>query len=387
MARPQCFVVGGGVVGLAVARALSRSLDVILLEAHAAIGSQTSSRNSEVIHSGIYYAPGTLKAELTAPGCEALYTYLASRGVEHKRCGKIIVATNEPEGQEVERLLRVGEKNGVKGLHELSAADLTALEPQLSGHRGLLVPSTGIVDSHGLMLALQADAEDNGAVVVTRCSVQGAIVTDTVGSTGRRGISLLTSQGRFDADVVVNCAGHMAPSVAARIAGHPLHRAPQPYYCKGTYFKLQGVRSPFQRLVYPVPSQHGLGVHATIDLGGAVKFGPDTEWVEPTGVVDGDYTVNPARADSFYSEIRKYWKDLPDGALVPDYSGIRPKLVGPAGGEGDSGLTRNLADFLIEGPRCHGVSGLVNMYGIESPGLTASLAIADRVARIIESEY
>lgn len=227
-------------MGLAVARALSRSLDVILLEAHAAIGSQTSSRNSEVIHSGIYYAPGTLKAELTAPGCEALYTYLASRGVEHKRCGKIIVATNEAEGQEVERLLRVGEKNGVKGLHELSAADLTALEPQLSGHRGLLVPSTGIVDSHGLMLALQADAEDNGAVVVTRCSVQGAIVTDTVGSTGRRGISLLTSQGRFDADVVVNCAGHMAPSVAARIAGHPLHRAPQPYYCKGTYFKLQG---------------------------------------------------------------------------------------------------------------------------------------------------
>jgi L-2-hydroxyglutarate oxidase LhgO len=398
MSRQQCFVVGGGVVGLAVARALSRSLEVVLLEARPAIGSQTSSRNSEVVHSGIYYAPGSLKARLCAPGSADLYEYMAQRRVDHRMCGKIICATSEAEAPKIKQLMALGERNGVEGLKALSAADMQAMEPSLRGTCGLWVPSAGLMDSHQLMLALQADAEANGAVIVTNCCVTGGRVADTTSSTGQKQISIFTDQGTFDADVVINCAGHLAPSVAARIQGHPLYRVPQPYYCKGSYFKLTGVKPPFHRLVYPVPAEHGLGVHATIDLCGATKFGPDTEWVEPRcpapGIVpdaalplpdwvyktfcEKDYFVSPERCESFYAEIRKYWPDIPDDALVPDYSGFRPKIAGPLGARGtpNSVPGRDLSDFVIEGPKDHGVEGLINLYGIESPGLTACLSIA-----------
>lgn len=240
MSRAQCFVVGGGVVGLAVARALSRSFEVVLLESLPSIGSQTSSRNSEVIHSGIYYTPGSLKAQFTAPACDALYEYAESRNIEHKKCGKIIVATNEVEVAAIEQLYSNGTRNLVEGIKRLSASDMRSLEPNLRGHSGLLVPQTGIINSHQLMTSLQADAEADGAVVVTNCTVNGGCVSDTVGARGQRLLCLDTSQGRFESEVVVNCAGHLSPSIAARFDGHPISRVPRPYYCKGNYFKLAG---------------------------------------------------------------------------------------------------------------------------------------------------
>lgn len=408
MSRKQCFVIGGGVVGLAVARALSRSLEVVLLESRAVVGSQTSSRNSGVIHSGIYYDYGSLKAQLCAPGCKELYRYLLSRNVEHNKCGKIISATSAAEVPMLQKLMLSGQRNGVEGLTLLSDADMQAMEPSLRGHCGLHVPDAGIVNSHELMLALQSDAEAGGAVIVTNCSVIGARVSDSIGSSGDNLITIYTNHGTFESDIVVNCAGHQAPSVAARIIGHPLERVPQPYYCKGNYFKLEGVKSPFKRLVYPIPVEHGLGVHATIDMTGSIKFGPDTEWIEPTCTIlgedqdssiglpewahqtfcDKDYVVDAARSASFYAEIRKYWPQLPDGALTPDYSGFRPKIIGPKGilGTPSNIPGRNLKDFLIEGPQEHNVRGLVNLYGIESPGLTSCLTIAEYVLRKISSQ-
>lgn len=231
-------------VGLAVARRLSRVCEVVLLEARATVGSQTSSRNSEVIHSGVYYTPGTLKAKLAAPGCEMLYSYAKSRNIGHRQCGKIIVATSAAEAPKLNSLKATGEKNGVKDMKLLSDLDMKALEPQLRGHSGLLIPSTGIVNSHELMLSLEAEAEDNGAVVVKNCSVLSARISDTIGTTGEKQIIINTNQGQFDTDIVVNCAGHTAPSVAARIAGHPLDRVPRPYFCKGSYFKLSGNTLP-----------------------------------------------------------------------------------------------------------------------------------------------
>ena len=405
MSKAQCFVIGGGVVGMAVARALSRSLEVILLESQAIVGSQTSSRNSEVIHSGIYYSPGSLKSELAASGCERLYRYLQTRNVGHKKCGKIICATSEADAHKIPALMELGKKNGVEDLKFLTAADIEQLEPNVRGHCGVFVPSAGIVNSHELMLSLQADAEAGGALIVTNCSVIGAEVSKAVSCSGKRRLKLFTNQGDFETDYLINCAGHLSPSIAARIRGHPFDRVPRPYYCKGNYFKLSGVKPPFQRLVYPVPSEHGLGVHATIDMMGSVKFGPDTEWIEPNDslkdfpedkyaefpdwvcktISEKDYFVNEKRCESFYSEVRKYWPMLPDNSLEPDYSGIRPKISGPDGTSISISSSvvpgRNLRDFVIEGVKEHGVDGLVNLYGIESPGLTACLTIADLVSK------
>jgi len=354
-------VVGAGVVGLAVARALARAgREVVVLEAADTIGTETSSRNSEVIHAGIYYPPGSLKARLCVEGKHALYAYCAEHGVPHRNCGKLIVATGADQLAGLDRLRAQAAANGVDDLRALSAGEACAMEPELRCVAALLSPSTGIIDSHAYMLALRGEAESHGAMVAFRSPVnRGAMRSDgivlEVG--GAESMTVL-------ARAVVNSGGLHAPLIAAGLAGFPAARVPPCRYAKGNYYSLSG-RAPFSRLVYPMPNQAGLGVHITIDLAGQARFGPDVEWIDRI-----DYSVDPRRADRFYAAIREYWPGLADGRLAPGYAGIRPKIVGPG---------EPAADFVIQGPAEHGVPGLVNLFGIESPGLTASLAIADRV--------
>jgi len=361
MERVDCIVVGAGVVGLAVARALAlRGHETVLLEREHCIGSGTSSRNSEVIHAGIYYPTGSLKAELCVRGKQLLYDYCASHGVAHRRCGKLIVATSAEQRDTLEKLQATGHANGVSELAMVSAAQALAAEPQLQCVAALESSSTGIVDSHGLMLALQGDFEQAGGMLAYDAPVLG-------GECGAEGITLQVGGEQpmaIHAGLVVNSAGLHAQTLAKGLIGLPAEWVPPLYTAKGNYYSLAG-RSPFSRLIYPVPEPGGLGVHLTIDLGGQARFGPDVEWVDTL-----DYRVDPARADAFYAAIRRYWPGLQDGALQPGYAGIRPKISGP--GEA-------AADFLIQGEAAHGVRGLVNLFGIESPGLTASLAIAERV--------
>lgn len=360
----DCVVIGAGVVGLAVARALAQAgRDVVVLEAANAIGTGTSSRNSEVIHAGIYYAAGSLKARLCVQGKQALYAYCESHGVPHRRCGKLIVATREDQLPRLDGIRAQAAANGVHDLAPLDRAAVTALEPELSAVGALLSPSTGIVDSHALMLALQGDAEAAGAMVAFATPVLGGRVVDddaielTVGG---------SEPGTWRAAAVVNSAGLQAQQVAASLAGFPAAHVPPTFYAKGNYFTLSG-RARFRHLVYPVPEAAGLGVHLTLDLQGQARFGPDVQWVPQI-----DYPVDPARGAAFYAEVRKYWPALPEGALQPGYAGIRPKLGGPGS---------PAHDFRIDGPAVHGVPGLVNLFGIESPGLTSCLAIADEVVR------
>ena len=354
-------MIGAGVVGLAVARRLAlEDREVVVLEAEDAIGTHTSSRNSEVIHAGIYYAPGSLKARLCVPGKLALYRYCEAHGVAHRRCGKLIVAASDAQQPALERLHAQARANGVDDLQWLAGDQARALEPELACVAALLSPSTGIVDSHGLMLAYQGDAQARGAAIALRSPVQGGRIV-----AGGIELDVAGAQPmRIQARVVVNSAGLHAQKVAAALRGFPTDRVPPCHYAKGNYFSLAG-RAPFSRLIYPVPEAAGLGVHLTLDLAGAARFGPDVEWVEAI-----DYRVDPRRAEAFYDEIRRYWPKLADGALQPGYAGIRPKIQAPG---------EPARDFLIEGPKDHGVAGLVNLYGIESPGLTASLAIADHV--------
>ncbi|CAN5658438.1 NAD(P)/FAD-dependent oxidoreductase [soil metagenome] len=362
MERVDCIVVGAGVVGLAVARALAlRGLETIVLESEHIIGSGTSSRNSEVIHAGIYYPEGSLKAELCVRGRHMLYEYCAARGVPHRRCGKLIVATSVEQMCMLEALQAAGRANGVEELELIDADRARSLEPRLQCVAALDSGSTGIVDSHGLMLALQGDFENAGGMVAFGAWVEG-------GECGADGITLQVGGEQpmsICARVVVNGAGLYAQAIAASLTGMPAALVPPRYLAKGSYFSLAGA-SPFSRLIYPVPEPGGLGVHLTIDMGGQARFGPDVEWVDSV-----DYEVDPTRSASFYTSIRRYWPDLPDGALLPGYAGIRPKISGP----GDPA-----ADFLIQGPEAHGIPGLVNLFGIESPGLTASLAIAELVS-------
>ena len=360
----ESIVVGAGVVGLAVARALAQAgHEVLVLEAAAGIGTETSSRNSEVIHAGIYYPAGSLMARFCVAGRRALYDFCRDRGVAHRKCGKLIVATAAEEDGRLAGIKARAETNGVEGMRVLTAAEARALEPNLACTSALLSPATGIIDSHAYMLALQGEAEAAGAMVV----FLSPVISARAGSDGIEvevgGSEPVTLRCRL----LVNAAGLHAPALARRIAGMALDRVPTAYYAKGNYFTLSG-RSPFSRLIYPVPVPGGLGVHLTIDLGGQARFGPDVEWIDSL-----DYTVDPRRADQFYAAVRRYWPGLADGALQPGYAGIRPKIT-PPGAPGQ--------DFVVQGPQTHGVAGLINLFGIESPGLTASLALAESVREV-----
>jgi L-2-hydroxyglutarate oxidase LhgO len=363
MDRVDAAVIGAGLVGLAVARALALAgREVVILEAEDAIGTHTSSRNSEVIHAGIYYPQGSLKARACVAGRERLYAYCAERGVPHRRCGKLIVATDAAQEAELEGIRRKAHENGVTDVVRLSAAEARAMEPALSFVAALHSPSTGIVDSHALMLAYLGDAENAGAMLALKSPLERAEARPD-------GIELrVAGADPVLARSVVNSAGLRAPSLARRFAGYPAERAPRELYAKGNYYTLER-RAPFSRLVYPVPEPGGLGVHVTLDLAGRARFGPDVEWIDAI-----DYRVDPARAGRFYAAIRRYWPALPDGALAPGYAGVRPKI---------SGRGEPAADFVVQGPREHGVPGLVHLFGIESPGLTASLALADDVATLL----
>ena len=366
METVECVIVGAGVIGIAVARALARAgREVLVLEAAEGIGTETSSRNSEVIHAGIYYPRDSLMARFCVMGRRALYDFCRDRGVPHARCGKLIVATDAEEAGRLDGILARAEANGVEGMRRLSGAEARALEPALACTAALLSPQTGILDSHAYMLALQGEAEAAGAAFVFHSPVRGGAVaadglTIEAGGAEAGGAETLALRCRL----FVNAAGLHAPALARRITGMPAAHVPAAHYAKGSYFTLAG-RAPFSRLIYPVPVPGGLGVHLTLDLGGQARFGPDVEWVDRV-----DYTVDPRRADGFYDAVRRYWPDLRDGALLPGYAGIRPKIV-PKGAPGQ--------DFVLQGPAAHGVPGLINLFGIESPGLTASLAIASAV--------
>jgi L-2-hydroxyglutarate oxidase LhgO len=363
MDEVECVVVGAGVVGLAVARALALTgFDVIVLERAATIGFETSSRNSEVIHGGLYYPAGSLKARSCVDGRHRLYAYCRDHGVPHARTGKLIVATSEAEIAGLEKIATTARSNGVDDLQWLDRAQACRLEPALHCVAALLSPSTGIIDSHALMLAYQGEAEAAGATVVLRTPVLS-------GAVGRSGFELAIGGNdptRIRCRFLVNAAGLYAPSLAQAIAGIPPETIPPAYFCRGVYFTLSG-RAPFRRLIYPVPAAAGLGVHVTLDMARQARFGPDVEWIASV-----DYSVDPARGAAFYDAVRRYWPGLPEGALQPGYAGIRPKISGPA---------EPAADFVVQGPETHHVPRLVNLYGIESPGLTASLPLADEVVR------
>jgi L-2-hydroxyglutarate oxidase LhgO len=364
MDKVECVIVGAGVIGLAVARRLAQAgREVIVLEAAEGIGTVTSSRNSEVIHAGIYYKAGSLMARMCVSGRQALYRYCADHGIPHRNCGKLIVATTASETAKLQSIKAHAEANGVVDLRALSSDEARALEPALNCDAALLSPSTGIIDSHAFMLALRGDAEDAGAV----CAFHTPLLRAKAGG----GRIELDAGGQapmaLECRLLVNAAGLGATSIARSIDGMPIELIPHAYLAKGNYFSCTA-RAPFSRLIYPVPEPGGLGVHLTLDLAGQARFGPDVEWVDTI-----DYAVDPARAERFYPAIRRYWPALPDGALVPGYSGMRPKIVPPAVA---------VQDFLIQGPRDHGVEGLINLFGIESPGLTSSLALADYVGEL-----
>ncbi len=366
--RIQCVVIGAGVVGLAVARRLAMAgREVVVAERWDAIGTETSSRNSEIIHAGIYYPKDSLKSRFCVAGKHALDDSCARHGGSHDRCGKLIVATADDEIAELERLERVAAGNGVDDLEWLTATEVGTLEPNVFCVAALLSPSTGVIDSHSLMLAYQGDAEDAGAVLAFQSPIRSGRVADDGIVLDIGGVEPTT----IKADIVVNSGGLSAQAIAAGIDGVPAATIPPVHYAKGNYFTLGG-RSPFSRPIYPVPGGASLGVHSTVDMGGQVKFGPDVEWIETI-----DYDVDPTRAEVFYDAVRKYYPALEDGALQPGYCGIRPKIQAPG---------EPARDFVVQGSEDHGIDGLVNLYGIESPGLTSSLAIADRVAELLGFE-
>lgn len=360
----ECIVIGAGVVGLACARALSLAgHEVIVLEKNSGIGAETSSRNSEVIHSGIYYPTGSLKALTCVKGRELLYSYCEKHKIDHVKLGKLVVATSHTELQEIKRLLIKGQQNGVTDLQLLNREQTLVKEPNLSCMGALWSPSTGIVDSHSFMLAMQGEIEDHGGTIAFNTPVLGGeIRSETV---------VLHTGGEtpyiVNCRLVINCAGLKAQNVAKKLKGLDSHYVPDQYLARGNYFSLSG-KSPFSHLIYPAPEPGGLGVHATLDLAGQCRFGPDVEWVE-----DIDYEVHPSRGILFYEKIRRYWPSLRDGQLQPAYSGIRPKIVGAGEAAGD---------FIVVGPETHGGGPCISLFGIESPGLTASMALADSVLEL-----
>jgi len=368
MEQVDVVVVGAGVVGLAVARSLALDgREVMVLEREATIGTGTSSRNSEVIHAGIYYPQGSLKARLCVQGRTMLYAYCADRGIAHRQCGKLIVANTVSQVQGLPGILARAEANGVRDLRLVARTEAKSLEPPLECLAALISPSTGIVDSHALMLSLQGDLEHAGGLVACHSGVEQLRATSA-------GIEVLMQDGSAVlARSVVNAAGLLACDLAQRTRGLDPRHVPRAWFAKGSYFTLSG-RSPFDRLIYPAPdpASHlaGLGVHLTIDLGGQAKFGPDVQWTDDPD----DLLVDPARSEGFYAAVRQYWPGLPDGALMPGYAGMRPKIIGPH---------EPAADFRIDGPAVHGVPGLLNLLGIESPGLTSCMAIGEQVAALL----
>lgn len=365
METVECVVVGAGVVGIAIARSLALAgREVVVIESEDSFGRVNSSRNSEVIHAGIYYAKDSLMATLCVEGKRQLYDFCRDFHVEHKACGKLIVATTSEEAEKLPAIAAHATANGVQDVTILSADQLRSLEPSLSAVAALHSPSTGIIDSHGFMHSMIGQAEDHGALFSYRSPFESATTEDglTVSVGGEQPMQL---KCRW----LINSAGLYAPAVARQMSGFPERVIPQTYLAKGSYFSLSGVRAPFSHLIYPVPIPGGLGTHLTLDLSGQARFGPDVEWISAV-----DFSVDPARAEGFYAAIRRYWPTLPDDCLVPAYAGIRPKIVPPEVAK---------QDFQILGPQAHGVKGLIQLFGIESPGLTASLAIAKHVERLL----
>jgi L-2-hydroxyglutarate oxidase LhgO len=365
--RADVVVIGAGVVGLAIARSLARAgREVVVCEAESTVGSHTSSRNSEVIHAGIYYPGDSLKARSCVAGNRMLYEYCSSHDVPHSRVGKLIVATRDEEVPTLEHLKAQAAANGVGDLEWLEAREVHGLEPSVRAVRALFSPSSGIIDSHALMTAFRADARSQGAEIL----LSTPIVSGSISKTG-----IVLDVGGADpvtvrCAVVVNAAGLFAQAVARSLRGFPEAAIPRSFFAKGHYFTLSG-KSPFRHLVYPVPAPGSLGVHVTLDLAGKARFGPDVSWVD--GV---DYSFDESRAASFYAAVRAYFPELGEGSLVPGYTGIRPKLT-RAGSA--------FQDFVLQGPKDHGIPGLVQLFGIESPGLTAALALAEEVRSLLDA--
>jgi L-2-hydroxyglutarate oxidase LhgO len=362
MDQVECVVIGAGVIGLAVARALAEDRrEVVVLEAADRFGSGISSRNSEVIHAGIYYPANSLKARFCVRGRELLYAYCRSHDVAHRQCGKLIVATKDSQEAELEALAAAAARNGVTDIVRLTGTEAMRMEPELRCVMALHSPSTGILDAHGYMRSLLGDAEAKGTLVAYGAPVNRMRIES-------EGVTLWVGHGEIEpslnARLVINAAGLEAALLTHSIEGFDPAYARPSFYAKGNYFTLSG-RSPFSRLVYPVPEPGGLGVHLTLDLGGQARFGPDVEWIDAP-----NFDVDPARGETFYAAVRAYWPGLRYGALMPAYAGIRPKLAGPGA---------PASDFVIEGPAEHGTRGIINLLGIESPGLTSSLAIAEHV--------
>ena len=363
--RVDIVVAGAGVIGLAIGAALAKAgREVVILESASRIGSETSSRNSEVIHAGIYYPPGSLKARLCVEGKHALYQYCEDRKVSYRKCGKLIVANDHLEAVQLETLMATARANGVEDLQEWSSEKLAVEEPLLRAAHALFSPSTGIIDSHGYMLALVGELEDHGGMVALNSKATSGKSTDYGWELMVDGEQSMT----LGCSWLINAAGLGAHKLAAALDGLDSEFVPRMYFAKGSYFTLT-TKAPTNRLVYPAPSEAGLGIHLTLDQGGQVRFGPDVEWID-----EPNYAVDEGRGDSFYSAIRRYWPGLPDSSLRPDYCGIRPKLAGPG---------QQAADFRIDGPDKHGLAGLVNLFGIESPGLTASMSVGRIVTDIV----
>jgi L-2-hydroxyglutarate oxidase LhgO len=368
-------VIGAGVVGLACARELSLAgREVFVLEAHDHFGAVSSSRNSEVIHSGVYYESGSLKHSLCARGNELLYRYCESKGIQNRKCGKLIVATSGPEVAYLESLYEKAKSKGLDDMRLVTSMEISAMQPEVKAEAAIFSPSTGIIDSHGLMLALLADAQLRGAQLVCNSPV----VSWSLSKAARIRLEIGGAQTTIvHASAVVNSAGLSAPALAKALSGFPARHIPHTAFCKGNYFSLSG-KSPFSMLVYPVPDAAGLGVHLTIDLAGQARFGPDVEWLRTENVADLDYRVDANRKDSFYERIEKYWPAVKQRSLTPGYSGVRPKIFASDGSA--------INDFVVSTPVDHGVSGLIHLFGIESPGLTASMAIAEYVSMALQRD-
>lgn len=374
MDRVDCVVIGAGVVGLAVSRNLAmQGFETILLERENAFGTVSSARNSEVIHAGIYYSAGSLKAKLCVAGNRLLYEYAKSHQVQFNPCGKLIVASSAPQDLDLEDILQKATNNGVPKMSRLTKEQVLALEPNLNAFSALLSESTGVIDSHGYMLSLLGGFEDAGGMI----AYQSPLIKATPIQDGENGY-LLEVGGeepfQLETKYLINCAGLSAPAIAAKIEGLQNQYIPKAYFAKGNYFSLSG-KSPFSRLIYPVPEPGGLGVHLTLDMGGQAKFGPDVEWLDIDREEQINYTVDKDRGQKFYAAVRQYWPGLQDGALNADYSGVRAKISAPG---------EPAADFRIDDQQIHGLEGLINLYGFESPGLTSSLAIAQEVVGLLK---